>query len=47
MPDAFSRTRVLVRIKALDQFGEHSHNTDQHFFAGFNAFQKSKSFRHK
>ena len=27
---------VLVRIKALDQFRKHSHNTYQHFFAGLN-----------
>jgi hypothetical protein len=39
---------VLLRIKALDQFREHGHNTYQHFFAGLNSFRKSKSFvRHQ
>ena len=37
---------VLVRIEPLDQFGKHSPDTDQHFFAGLNSFKQDKSFSH-
>jgi hypothetical protein len=30
----------MVGIETRDQFGEQNHNTNQHFFAGLNSFQK-------
>jgi hypothetical protein len=39
-----SRAPGIGLIEAQDQFGKHSHSTNQHFFAGLNSLQRNKSF---
>jgi len=37
----------LFRIKTLEQLGKHSHNANQHCFAGLTSLQNNKSFGHR